>query len=134
MTPPPEHRSEIMRRSDDPAVLAVEIMRTDVGGRFDRLDRRLDTMVTRDTHDATVQRLDAADAQLRRDLADHEAEAQRRFDLVEKSVAAGDKAILTKIAEEHAEQVKTRRWVIGSFIAFGGFAVSATALLLNLLT
>ncbi|WP_402465818.1 hypothetical protein [Isoptericola aurantiacus] len=130
---------EVMRPGlADPTTFALDMIRRDLRDRFDGLDKRLDQMVTREAHEATVRRLDDADSQLRRAQEQHEKEAEARHerlagevrdadDKVLKQLEADRKQRAAEIAKAAADRKADRRWTVGAVLAAAGIAVPLAA-------
>lgn len=92
-------------------------LKTDLRDGFSSVNARIDTLVTKDAFDATIQRIDSEHASLRRDFDLHEAGAPAHRQ------AAADKAeaVRKEVRSELEGFRTTTRWAIG--LAAGGAGV-----------
>lgn len=113
---------------DEDIRAALADLKNDLGTRFDRVDRSIESLVTKDAFDATVQRIDAQHAGLRRDFDAHEqaAPAHRQ--------AAADKAdaVRAEVKTELEGFRVTTRWAIGLAAGGAGVVFSIVQWLLSL--
>ena len=106
MTPPYPIVAEV---ADSHLSRAIESLDRKVSEGFDKVDRRIDTMVTRDAFDATVQRLDARDEHL-------DAKVESGFKDMELKVSKG----FTDVREADRDRNTKNRWFWGLMVTFAG--------------
>ena len=99
MTPPYPIVAEV---ADSHLSRAIESLDRKVSDGFDKVDRRIDTMVTRDAFEATVQRLDARD--------------ESGFKDMELKVSKG----FTDVREADRDRNTKNRWFWGLMVTFAG--------------
>lgn len=88
---------------------AIDALDRKVTEGFDRVERRIDSMVTKEAFDATIQRLDAKDEHLDTKIED----GFKRMDV---KVAQG----FADVKATDRERNTKNRWFIGTMVAFAG--------------
>lgn len=106
MTPPYTQASEAV---DNALFAAVEGLRASQEAGFNRLETRINEMVTKGEFNATIQRLDAKDDHLDTKMAEG-------FKDVRLEVADG----FTRVREADQERNTKNRWFWGMLVSFAG--------------
>lgn len=119
MTPPPY--PTVSEVADSHLSRAIESLDRKVSDGFDKVDRRIDTMVTRDAFDATVQRLDARDEHL-------DAKVESGFKDMDVKVAEGFRSV----READRERNTKNRWFWGLMVSFAAVLSGGIFGVLNL--
>jgi len=126
--------------STDPLLEAIQSVRDDVRANHEALTRRLEQMVSKDTHEAEVRRIDAELVSQKRAFDSHvQVYAQSQAEL-KRQVVDGDQQILQRLAdyqshqsekdEERAASAKSdRHWLLGWMASLAGVFVAAAAFL-----
>ena len=113
---------------DEDIRLALADIRQQVRDGFSDVSKRIDQMVTRGEHTATVERLDAQHATLRRDFDAHE----RRTEQIIKDNRAADEAIRAEVKRELNEFSTQARWSVGIAVTLAGFVFGLISWAINI--
>lgn len=110
---------------------ALTDLRADVRTGFSDINKRIDALVSRTEFAATVERLDAQHAALRKDFDAHEeaslshvAEVRNADDIVLTKAQAMSAAIREELHKELQGFRTTTRWAIGISVTSAGFLVT----------
>lgn len=111
---------------DEDIRAAIADLKLDLKDGFKSVNARIDTLVTKDAFDATVQRLDAQHGTLRRDFDAHEQAAPAH----RAAAAARAEAVRAEVKTELEGFRTTTRWAIGITVPATGLLVSLAQWLL----
>lgn len=108
---------------------ALSDIKSSVRDGFKDVNSRIDQLVTKGEFDATVKRLDAQHATLRRDFDHHEAETRAHH----KAVQDADAAVRAELLGELEKIRSSTRWAIGLLIPAAAVIAAIVFGILNLL-
>lgn len=113
---------------DEDIRAAIGDLKSDLKERFDKVDTKIEQLVTRGEFSATVQRIDSERDSLRRDFEAHEKEAPSH----RAAAAAKADAVRSEIRTDLEGFRTTTRWAIGIAVPVTGLLVTIGQWLLTL--